>query len=83
MAHRTRGGETLAPDERIDLDAALRMFTADAAFGCHFDDRGTLEVGKLADLVVLGRDPWTVPVEELPQIPVDLTVIGGRTVHPT
>ncbi len=80
LARRTRGGTVLAPDERIDLDAALRAFTADAAFACHMDDRGVLAPGKLADLVVLGRDPWQTPVDELPSIPVDLTVIGGRVV---
>lgn len=81
LAHRSRGGALVEPDERIELDAALRMVTADAAFGCHMDDRGTLEVGKLADLVVLGRDPWETPVDELPEIPVDLTVIGGEVVY--
>jgi predicted amidohydrolase YtcJ len=79
LARRTRG-TVLRPDERVDLDAALRTFTADAAFACHMDDRGVLAPGKLADFVVLGRDPWQAPVDELPSIPVDLTVIGGRVV---
>ena len=80
LARRTRGGTILDEGERIQLDAALRMFTADAAFACHMDDRGTLEPGKLADLVVLGRDPWQTPVDELPELPVDMTVIGGEVV---
>ncbi len=78
VTHRTRAGDVIEPDERIDLDAAIRTFTADAAFACHMDDRGTLEPGKLADLVVLERDPWQAPPDELPEIPVDMTVIGGR-----
>jgi len=78
LARRTRGGTVLLPDERVDLDAALRAFTADAAFACRMDDRGTLEPGKLADLVVLGRDPWATPLDELPDLPVDMTVIGGE-----
>lgn len=81
LARRTRGGTILEPDERIDLDAAVGMTTVDAAFCCHMDDRGTLELGKLADLAVLGRDPWTTPVEELPDTPVDMTVIGGNVVY--
>jgi len=80
LARRTRGGTVLRPEERIDLDAALRMCTADAAYGCHMDDRGTLEPGKLADLVVLGRDPWEAPLDELRDVPVDMTVIGGEVV---
>ncbi len=80
LAHRTRGGSLVEAEERIDLDAAIRSFTADAAYACHMDDRGVLAPGKLADLVVLGRDPWAVPIDELPEIPVDMTVIGGRVV---
>lgn len=80
VAHRTREGATVAGDERVDLDAALRAYTVDAAFACHMDDRGSLEPGKLADLVVLGADPWRTSVDELPSIPVDMTVLGGRVV---
>lgn len=78
MTRRTRLGRTLLPDEAISLDAALRMFTADAAWACHMDDRGVLAPGMLADLVVLGRDPWTTPVDELPDIPADLVLVDGR-----
>lgn len=78
LDHRTRSGAVIEPDERIELDAAIRSYTADSAWACHMDDRGTLEPGKLADLVVLGRDPWSTPIEELPGIPVDMTVLGGR-----
>jgi predicted amidohydrolase YtcJ len=77
LAHRTRSGTVVAPDERIDLDAALRMFTADAAWACHMDDAGVLAPGLLADLIVLGADPWQTPVDELPSVPVEMTVIGG------
>ena len=77
LARRTRGGAPAAPEEAIGLDAALRMFTADAAHGCRLDDRGSLEPGRLADLVVLGRDPWETPVDELRELPVDMTVVGG------
>jgi predicted amidohydrolase YtcJ len=81
LSHRTRGGAVVAPGERIDLDAAFRMFTADAAWACHMDDRGVLREGALADLVVLGADPWEVAVDELPALPVDMTVLGGTIVH--
>ncbi len=80
LAHRTRAGAIVAGDERIELAAALRMFTADAAYACRMDDRGVLEPGKLADLVVLGRDPFETPLDELPETPVDMTVIGGDVV---
>lgn len=78
LARRTRGGTVLLPEERVELAAALRAFTADAAWACHLDDRGVLAPGRLADLVVLGADPFESPLEELLEIPVDLTVVGGR-----
>jgi predicted amidohydrolase YtcJ len=63
MARQTKLGRELLPGERIGLDAAMRMFTADAAWACHLDDRGVLASGKLADLVILGenrgRPRWT------------------------
>jgi predicted amidohydrolase YtcJ len=78
LTRRTRLGRELAPDERVDLEAALRMFTADAAWACHLDDRGVLAPGKLADLVVLGTNPWQVPVDALPGVAVDQVWIGGE-----
>jgi predicted amidohydrolase YtcJ len=81
MLRTTRRGTILDPDEAIDLNDAMRMFTSDAAWACHLDDRGTLEQGKLADLVVFGVDPWGVAPEDLTDVPVDLTVIGGKVVY--
>ena len=40
-----------------------------------------LEVGKLADLIVLSGDPLSVDVDALPELRVELTVVGGRVVH--
>ena len=50
---------------------------------CCFDEarRGSLEVGKLADLAVLADDPLAVPDEALPELRVELTVVGGRVAH--
>ncbi len=81
LTRRTRLGNVLAADERIDLDAAIRMFTADAAWACHLDDRGVLAPGKLADFVVLGADPWQTAVDDLPGLPVDEVWIGGMIRH--
>jgi predicted amidohydrolase YtcJ len=81
MTRRTRLGRELVPHERIDLDAALRMFTADSAWACHLDDRGVLAPGKLADLVVLGASPWQVEVDDLPALPVDQVWIDGQVKH--
>jgi predicted amidohydrolase YtcJ len=82
VARRTRKGARLSPEESIGIDDALRMFTADAAYACHLDDRGTLAPGKLADFVVLGRDPRAFDIDELPSTPVDCTVLGGKVWNP-
>ena len=55
-----------------------RVSTRDAAIARHMDDRGLLAPGLLADLVVLEGDPFTTPVDELPQLPIAMTVIGGE-----
>ena len=81
LTRRTRLGRVLAADEAISLDAALRMFTADAAWACHLDDRGALAPGKLADLVVLGTNPWDMAVDDLPSVLVDQVWIGGQLRH--
>ena len=77
---RTTSGRELGPEERIDVVAALRAVTIDAAYQ-HFEEdvKGSLEPGKLADLVILARSPLTEPPERLAEIPVLETIIGGET----
>ncbi len=69
----------LHPQECISVSAALRGYTADAAFAA-FEEarRGTVEVGKLADLVVLDQDLMAVEKERIPHTRVMLTVVGGK-----
>ena len=74
-------GELLAPEEAVTLDQALRMWTIDAAYAAYEEKvKGSLEPGKLADFVVLNRDPFAIPAEELDQVQVDLTFIDGEKV---
>ena len=78
---RTTGGQELGPEERIDVTSALRAVTIDAAFQ-HFEEdlKGSLEPGKLADLVIVGRSPLAEPPDSLAAIPVLETVVGGESV---
>jgi hypothetical protein len=78
---RTTGGQELGPEERIDVTSALRAVTIDAAFQ-HFEEdlKGSLEPGKLADLVIVGRSPLAEPPEGLASIPVLETIVGGESV---
>jgi len=69
------------PEEprRLSTYEALKLYTvnpARAAF--EEDDKGTIEVGKLGDFVVLAGNPLTAPPETLASLPVELTIVGGR-----
>jgi predicted amidohydrolase YtcJ len=80
---RTVGGAAIrGPEETPDRADALRFYTLGSAW-FSFDDkkRGSLEVGKLADLAVLSKDYMTVPVEEVHTIESLLTMVGGRVVY--
>ncbi|MEM7536643.1 MAG: amidohydrolase [Chloroflexota bacterium] len=78
----TRNGEILGPEECISAYEALVTFTTHAAM-CSFEEdiKGSLEVGKLADFVVIDRDMLAVDPMEIKDIQVLRTVIGGRTVY--
>jgi predicted amidohydrolase YtcJ len=70
------------PEERLTRAEALRGFTLDAAYSLFWEKEiGSLEVGKRADLVVYGKDPMRVPDAELATVPIDFTLIEGRTVY--
>ena len=70
------------PAERVDVLTALRLFTLNnARLGFEEREKGSLTPGKLADLVVLGADPLQVDPGEIKDIPIELTVVGGRVVY--
>jgi len=70
------------PDQRMTREEALRSFTLDAAYAAFEDSlKGSLEPGKLADLVVLSRDIMTIPPSEILRTEVDMTIVDGRIVY--
>jgi predicted amidohydrolase YtcJ len=70
------------PQERLSMDEALSLYTATGAHGSFEEDvKGTIEKGKLADLVVLSRDPYEVSPQQIKEIQVELTIVGGRVVY--
>ncbi len=75
-------GKVIAPDQRLTRMQALRAATAGGAWLCEAEDqRGTLEAGKLADLLVLPHDPLTCDGSALRAMRPDMTLVGGRVVH--
>ncbi|GAA4615596.1 amidohydrolase [Saccharopolyspora hordei] len=70
------------PEQSLDLVDALAAYTAGSAWADHADhESGTVEVGKAADLVVLDRDPFSAPAQEIWRCQVDLTMVDGTVVH--
>ncbi len=79
VTRKTRSGEVLGEEQAIDVDAAIKALTIDAAWQLFMDDVvGSLEVGKLADLVILSENPREVDPDRLDQIRVVATYREGR-----
>ncbi len=75
-------GRTLAPEQRIGIDAAIKAQTLDAAWQLRLDDEtGSLELGKCADLVVLTENPRRVPPDLLRDVGVEATFLMGRQTY--
>lgn len=78
----TMSGVEIEPDQRITAYEALRASTTNAAFvGGVEGDLRKIEPGKLADFAILDRNPVSVAAEQLAEIGVEMTVLGGRIVH--
>jgi predicted amidohydrolase YtcJ len=82
LTRKTMAGDVCGPDERVDLTTAIRMHTINGAFASFEEGfKGSLEVGKAADLVLLAEDLSRVPVERLRDVGVVMTVVGGEVVY--
>ena len=70
------------PRERVSVEDAVRAYTLGGAYAAYEERaKGSIEVGKLADLVVLSRDILTMEPERLREAEVDMTVFDGRVVY--
>jgi len=70
------------PEEQLTVDEALQLYTSNAAFASFEDSaKGSIERGKLADLVILSRDPHEVSPEDIKDIVVEMTILGGKVVY--
>lgn len=82
VTRKSAEGKVYGDRQRTTVEQAIRVWTMGSAFAS-FDEhiKGSITVGKLADFVVLNRDPLSVPPDELKDIQVDITVIGGHVVY--
>ena len=75
-------GNVWGPKQRISIEEAIRVGTVNGSYASYEEDlKGSITPGKLADLVVLGRDPLREDPSTLIQIPVERTMVGGRWVY--
>src|SRR6266576_1115049 len=83
VSGKTVGGMALYPEaNRLDRMEALRRYTVGSAwFSGEEDKKGSVEIGKLADLAVLSADYFSVAEEEIKRIESVLTVVGGKAVY--
>ena len=68
--------------QAISVEEMIRAYTAGSAYMVHNENSaGSLEPGKLADLTVFQKDPRKAPLDEIVDIPITMTIIGGKVAH--
>lgn len=79
VTRKAESGQVLLPEEAVTVEQALAMYTLNAAYTSFEEDiKGSITPGKLADMAVLSGDPTKVPVEEIKDIEVMMTIVGGE-----
>ena len=77
-----KSGKPIVPEETITVEEAIRATTITPAYSVFQEDvKGSIEAGKFADLIVLGKDILTVPSMEIKDIPILRTMVGGEFVY--
>ncbi len=81
VTRKSRSGEIIGPDQRVSMEDALKALTLHAAYQYGEEKRkGSIEVGKLADFVILSRNPMTIEPDKIMDIKVLETIKEGKTV---
>lgn len=81
VTRKAESGQQLLPQECISAKEALAMYTINAAYASFEEGiKGSITPGKLADMVVLSNDPLKSPPEQIKDIQVEMTIIGGKVV---
>jgi predicted amidohydrolase YtcJ len=82
VVRKTRNGTKVAGSQAVSVESAIKQYTMNAAYaGFEESVKGTIEVGKLADLIVVSDDPVSVDPEEIKNIKVIKTIIDGNIVY--
>ncbi|MBI4465062.1 MAG: amidohydrolase family protein, partial [Acidobacteria bacterium] len=83
ITRKDRDGTTvISPQQRVSREVILKSATLSGAYYARKEDKmGSLEPGKFADLIVLDRDYLTIPEDDIPNIRVLMTLLGGQVTH--
>jgi predicted amidohydrolase YtcJ len=82
VTHKTERGTVIIPSEVISREDALRAYTINNAYASFEENiKGSIEQGKLADLVILSDDILTCPEDQIKKITPELTMVDGRIVY--
>ena len=75
-------GKVYGPQEKVGVREAVRLYTQAPAWLTYDEKtRGALEVGRVGDIVVLGQDILAIDPERIRDIPVEMTVVGGKMLY--
>ena len=82
VTRKGESGKVFGPGEAVSIKDAITMYTRNGAFLTREEKlKGTLEAGKLADMIVLPEDPLSVSPEKILNMKVDMTIVGGRILY--
>ena len=82
VSRKLADGSVFYPDQRLSRLEALQTYTINAAFAAFEEDiKGSLSVGKLADITVLSKDVMTISEDEIPSTEVVYTIVGGKVMY--
>ena len=75
-------GDVFYPEQRMSRLEALKSYTINVAYsGFEEDIKGSLEIGKLADVTVLTKDIMTIPENDIPSTEIAYTIVGGEVMY--
>jgi predicted amidohydrolase YtcJ len=75
-------GEVIGGSQAVSVIEAIRLYTMNAAYGSFEENiKGSIELGKLADITVLDRDILAIPTDELIDMQIEMTIVGGAVVY--
>ena len=75
-------GEVWGPSQKISVEEAIKVATINGAYASYEENiKGSIEIGKLADLTILGQDPRETDPMRIIDIPIERTMVGGKWVY--